>query len=95
MSQIRLVVFVLTIVLTGRAGLAQSWQPPPDSQRCPSKWGAGDQRGAANHMKPETVRRAAALIKTGESFELGRVLDRKDAAVRHAAFRTAHEAHRR
>lgn len=25
---------------------AQSWQMPPDNQRCPSKWGAGDQRGA-------------------------------------------------
>ena len=32
---------------------AQSWQPPSDAQRCPSKWGAGDQRGSANHMKPE------------------------------------------
>jgi kynurenine formamidase len=53
---------------------AQSWQPPADSQRCPSKWGAGDQRGAGNHMKPETVLRAARLIRTGEVFELGRVL---------------------
>jgi kynurenine formamidase len=53
---------------------AQTWQPPSDSQRCPSKWGRGDQRGAGNHMKPETVLRAARLIKTGEVFELGRVL---------------------
>ena len=53
---------------------AQSWQPPADTQRCPSKWGAADQRGAANHMKPETVLRAARLIRTGEVFELGRVL---------------------
>lgn len=53
---------------------AQSWQPPADSQRCPSKWGAGDQRGAGNHMKPETVLRAARLIRTGEVFELGRIL---------------------
>ncbi|HEY6361880.1 MAG TPA: cyclase family protein [Vicinamibacterales bacterium] len=53
---------------------AQSWQPPSDSQRCPSKWGATDQRGAANHMKPETVLRAARLIRTGQVFELGRVL---------------------
>jgi len=29
-----------------------SWLPPPDSARCPSKWGAGDERGAGNHMKP-------------------------------------------
>ena len=27
---------------------AQSWQMPPDNQRCPSKWGAADQRGSAN-----------------------------------------------
>lgn len=53
---------------------AQSWQPPSDAQRCPSKWGAGDQRGAGNHMKPETVLRATRLIRTGEVFELGRVL---------------------
>jgi len=53
---------------------AQTWQPPSDSQRCPSKWGKGDQRGAGNHMKPETVLRAVRLIKTGEVFELGRVL---------------------
>jgi kynurenine formamidase len=53
---------------------AQSWQPPPDSERCPSKWGAGDQRGSANHMNPETVLRAARLIRTGEVFELGHVL---------------------
>jgi kynurenine formamidase len=53
---------------------AQSWQPPADSARCPSKWGPGDERGAGNHMKPETVLRAARLIRTGETFELGQVL---------------------
>ena len=52
----------------------QSWTPPADAQRCPSKWGAADQRGAGNHMKPETVLRATRLIRTGEVFELGRVL---------------------
>ena len=54
---------------------AQSWQPPPDAERCPSKWGAGDQRGSANLMKPETVLRAARLIRTGEFIELGHVLN--------------------
>ena len=53
---------------------AQSWQPASETQRCPSKWGRDDQRGAANHMKPETVLRAARLIRTGQVFELGRVL---------------------
>jgi kynurenine formamidase len=62
----------MLLVATGAA--AQSWQPPADNQRCPSKWGAGDERGSGNHMKPETVLRAARLIKTGEVFELGRVL---------------------
>jgi kynurenine formamidase len=62
---------VVGVASTARA---QSWQPPSDGARCPSKWGAGDQRGAANHMKPETVLRAARLIRTGQVFELGRVL---------------------
>lgn len=53
---------------------AQTWRPPTDAERCPSKWGAGDQRGALNHMKPETVARAARLIQTGEVIELGHVL---------------------
>jgi kynurenine formamidase len=61
------------LFFSGQAA-AQSWRPPADSQRCPSKWGPGDERGSGNHMKPETVLRAARLIKTGEVFELGRVL---------------------
>jgi kynurenine formamidase len=65
---------ILVLLVTASAAAAQGWQPPPDSQRCPSKWGKDDQRGSANHMKPETVLRAARLITTGEVFELGRVL---------------------
>jgi kynurenine formamidase len=72
-----------TLVLGGATLHAQTWQMPPDNQRCPSKWGAADQRGAANMMKPETVLRAAQLIKTGEIFELGAVLspDPKEAFI--------------
>ena len=62
------------LVCDSSVASAQAWQPPPDGQRCPSKWGSGDQRGSGNHMKPESVLRAARLIKTGEVFELGRVL---------------------
>ena len=55
--------------------LAQGWTVPPDSQRCPSRWGAGDERGSGNHMKePKVVLRGARLIKTGEIIELGHVL---------------------
>jgi kynurenine formamidase len=53
---------------------AQSWQPPAEGQRCPSKWGPGDERGSANHMKPETVLRAIRLIRSGEVVELGHEL---------------------
>src|SRR5947208_7879267 len=56
------------------AAHAQSWKPPADNQRCPSKWGKDDQRGAANLMGPETALRAARLIRTGEVIELGHVL---------------------
>src|SRR2546426_6983135 len=52
---------------------AQSWRPPADGQRCPSKWGAGDERGSANHMGRESVLRATKLIKTGEHIELAHV----------------------
>ena len=64
----------LMLIAGAQVAHAQRWQPPADSERCPSKWGPQDQRGAGNHMKPETVLKAARLIKTGEVFELGRVL---------------------
>ena len=54
--------------------MGQSWQPPSESGRCPSKWGAGDQRGSGNLMSPQSVLRAARLIRTGAVFELGRIL---------------------
>ncbi|HVG54443.1 MAG TPA: cyclase family protein [Vicinamibacterales bacterium] len=65
---------VLLVALDTGLASGQTWRPPTDNQRCPSKWGAGDQRGSGNHMKPETVLRAARLIQAGEVFELGRVL---------------------
>ena len=52
------------------------WNVPAESQRCPSKWGAGDERGSGNHMKnPEVVLRGARLIKTGEVIELSHPLN--------------------
>jgi kynurenine formamidase len=68
---------IAMVVALGAASVtahAQSWRPPADNQRCPSKWGAGDERGSANHMKPETVLRATRLIRTGEVIELGHEL---------------------
>ena len=53
---------------------AQSWLPPAEEDRCPSRWGVGDERGSANHMGPTTVMRASRLINSGEVVELGHVL---------------------
>jgi kynurenine formamidase len=67
-----------TLLCVGPAlAQAPTWSPPPENQRCPSKWGAGDERGAANHIKAQTVLNAAKLIKTGEVIELGQVLSDK------------------
>jgi len=53
---------------------AQSWTPPAPEARCPSKWGAADERGAANLQTAQQVLKAAKLIRTGELIELGRTL---------------------
>jgi kynurenine formamidase len=77
MTSRALPVALLATLLAGASALAQtpSWTPPPDNARCPSKWGAGDERGAGNHMKPQSVLNAIKLIKTGEVIELGHVLN--------------------
>ena len=65
---------VAAVADSAPAANAQSWSPPPREERCPSKWGAGDELGAVNHMGPETVLRAAGLIREGRVIELGQVL---------------------
>jgi hypothetical protein len=55
----------ITLALCGAAyAQAPAWTVPAESQRCPSKWGATDERGSANHQKPAAVVNAAKLIKT-------------------------------
>ncbi|HJY76709.1 MAG TPA: cyclase family protein [Burkholderiales bacterium] len=71
MTRIALAIALLCTPLVAAA----QWNLPPESQRCPSKWGAGDEKGSGNHMKnPQNVLRAARLIKTGEVIELSHVL---------------------
>src|SRR3989454_1518793 len=68
------IAIAITLLAAPVVAFAQ-WNLPPESQRCPSKWGAGDERGSGNHMKnPETVLRAVRLIKTGEVIEMAYVL---------------------
>ena len=64
----------LGLVLTAATVNAQSWTVPPESARCPSKWGATDERGSGNLMNPQRVLDAVKLIKTGEIIELAHVL---------------------
>ena len=56
---------------------APTWTVPAESVRCPSKWGAADERGSANHMKPASVLRATQLIKSGEVIEIAHLLNDK------------------
>ena len=67
-------------VAASASALAQSqptWLPPAEKDRCPSKWGAGDERGSGNHQKAAAVAKAAGMIKTGEVIELAHVLNDK------------------
>jgi kynurenine formamidase len=66
-------------VVISASVLAQSptWLPPAEKDRCPSKWGAGDERGSGNHQKAAAVTKAAGMIKTGEVIELAHVLNDK------------------
>jgi kynurenine formamidase len=63
-----------------------AWSPPPASERCPSKWGPNDRRGSMNLMTPERAKRAAALIRTGETVELGQTLSQAIPVVRTRRF---------
>ena len=70
-----LVVCISLVLLGSLNAFGQQWKPLPPEKRCPSPWGAHDERGAANHMKPETVLKGLRLVKEGKMYELGRVLE--------------------
>ncbi len=59
-----------TLVLAGGSialGQTDRWYP--------SRWGADDQRGAANRLTPAKVLEATALITQGTIYQLGRVYE--------------------
>jgi kynurenine formamidase len=68
---IRIISIAVMIGFAGSTACAQSWEMPSEAQRCPSKWGAKDEIGSGNLMKPEIALKAAKLIHTGEIFSLG------------------------
>jgi kynurenine formamidase len=69
--------FALTIFASSAFAQTPTWTVPAENQRCPSKWGANDERGSMNHQKPAAVMNAAKLIKTGEVIEIAHVLNDK------------------
>jgi kynurenine formamidase len=76
MNKISLIACAALVASTlASAAAAQTWTPPAPEQRCPSRWGAGDERGAANHMTPARVLEASRLIRSGEIVELGHTLE--------------------
>src|SRR6478609_11958738 len=66
-------------VTSGPAAAAAAETPPegwPMSQKWfPARWGATDQAGASNLMTPAKALEAAALMKTGKVYSLGRVYE--------------------
>jgi kynurenine formamidase len=53
----------------------------------PSRWGAEDQRGAANHMGPLATLSAARLVRTGQVCQLGRIYESAMPNFPHRSFR--------
>jgi len=68
----RLGFVIISIACLASAGAQET---PIGEPWWPSKWGAEDQRGAANLLGPETVLAAAELIRRGEVYSLGRVYE--------------------
>ena len=64
----RISVFALVVVFVACASVAQdNWYP--------SRWGAADQRGAANRITPAKVLEAKNLITRGTVYQLGHVYE--------------------
>jgi len=72
----------------------------PATEVGPSRYGAGDERGAFNEATPEVAVRAARLVRSGRVFDLSHVIDRSIPAFPGRTFKqvlstTAHQLNRR
>jgi len=61
------VALVGVVAMTAALGQADRWFP--------SRWGAADQRGAANDLTPAKALEARNMIKTGTVYQLGHVYE--------------------
>jgi kynurenine formamidase len=71
----------------GQEANKSAQETPVGPKWWPSKWGADDQRGAANLMTPEKVLEATKLIRKGDVYQLGRVYERDMPTFPHRTFR--------
>ena len=62
----------LCVALAAASASTATAQTPAGPEWWPSEWGADDERGAANLVTPAKVLEAAALIREGRIYELGR-----------------------
>jgi kynurenine formamidase len=63
---------VLSVLVAGSLASGAFAQTPAGPEWWPSKWGADDQRGAANMVTPARVLEAVSLIEEGRIYQLGR-----------------------
>jgi kynurenine formamidase len=76
MSSLNIRVLLSATLAIASVGVqAQTWTVPTAAQRCPSKWGAADERGSGNHMNSKSVLRAKELMRTGEVIEMAHPLN--------------------
>ncbi len=78
----RIFVLLVLVMAIACASVAQNnWYP--------SRWGADDQRGAANRITPAKVLEAKNLITTGQTYQLGRLYEagRPGFGTRHFSLR--------
>src|SRR4051794_16484114 len=68
--------FLLALIIGQVAWTRQAADETPIGPKWwPSRWGADDQRGAANRITPEKVKEASKLIRTGRIYSLGRLYE--------------------
>ena len=65
-----------TVAASALAALAIVACTIAQEQWYPSRWGADDERGAANLLTPAKVLEAVQLVKQGKVYQLGRVYER-------------------
>jgi kynurenine formamidase len=66
---------ILTIAMTFLAHAQEIQTTPIGPKWWPSQWGPDDQRGAANRMTPQKALEAKEAIRTGKTYQLGRVYE--------------------